>query len=52
LDVRLYVTVAAVLLCAAALAALLARDSWRNTSQSPRRFLGLDEPAAGVRTGR
>jgi hypothetical protein len=52
-ELRLYATLAGVLVCAIALAALYARGArWTNTAETPKRFLGLDEPAQAVRTAR
>jgi hypothetical protein len=51
-DFRLYAKVIGVLVCALGLAALLVLPSWSNTAETPRRFLGLDEPAEALRRAR
>ena len=51
-DFRLYATVVGVLIVALGLAALLTRRPWVNTAETPKRFLGLDEPEEAKRPGR
>ena len=48
-DFRLYATLVGVLVCALGLAALLMRNPWANTAETPKKFLGLDEPAQLIR---
>jgi hypothetical protein len=52
-EFRVYAALAGVLVCAIVLAALYVRGGrWTNTADVPKRFLGLDEPVAPVRTAR
>ncbi len=48
-DRKPFVTWMVWLLCAAGLAALLARPSWPETQRTKRKFPGLDEPAEAPR---
>jgi hypothetical protein len=47
-DFRLYTAVAGASILALGLAALLARHRWSNTADTPKRFMGLDEPAESM----
>jgi hypothetical protein len=52
-DLRLYATVAGVLVCAMALAALLVLPPrWPSRPDTPKQFLGLDEPVEKMPPGR
>lgn len=48
-DIRLFATIATLVIVAVGLSRLATRLPWTSTAETPKRFLGLDEPVEPMR---